>query len=290
MFVVTVVVITYNSSKYVIDTLNSVFRQTYHGIQLIISDDCSTDDTPAICLQWMQSHSHRFISTRMISTPVNSGIAANYNNALKHIEGRWTKYIAGDDYMTDDCIEQFVTHAQKADENEKMFICGTMPFSKEGFLPKRILPKAYFEGDARKLEKIILKKGTIIEGPTMFIETATLRLLGGFDEKYPFIEDYPFYMKLLAHNYVIRLIDKHLIYYREYPESVSRSNINFTNSIFDAIDDYALPAAKRNRMYIWEWHYYVEKKIRQWTKEGIPSLFLYLIRATDIIAYKSLFK
>ena len=153
MFVVTVVVITYNSSKYVIDTLNSVFRQTYHDIQLIISDDCSTDNTPTVCLQWMQSHSHRFISTKMISTPVNSGIAANYNNAIKHIDGRWTKYIAGDDYMTDDCIEQFVTHAQKADENEKMFICGTMPFSKEGFLPKRILPKAYFEGDARKTGK-----------------------------------------------------------------------------------------------------------------------------------------
>lgn len=145
MFVVTVVVITYNSSKYVIDTLNSVFRQTYHDIQLIISDDCSTDDTPAICQQWMERHSCRFISTRMISTPVNSGIAANYNNAIKHIEGRWTKYIAGDDYMTDDCIEQFVTYAQKANENEKMFICGTMPFSKEGLLPKRILPKAYLK-------------------------------------------------------------------------------------------------------------------------------------------------
>lgn len=124
----------------------------------------------------------------------------------------------------------------------------------------------------------------------MFIETATLRLLGGFDEKYPFIEDYPFYMKLLAHNYVIRLIDKHLIYYREYPESVSRSNINFTNSIFDAIDDYALPAAKRNKMILTWWHYYVEKKIRRFKKEGISSIVLYLLRATDLIAYKSLFK
>ena len=290
MFVVTVVVITYNSSKYVIDTLNSVFRQTYHDIQLIISDDCSTDDTPTICQQWMERHSHRFMSTKMISTSINSGIAANYNNALKHIQGTWTKYIAGDDYMTDDCIEQFVTYAQKANENEKMFICGTIPFNKEGILPIRILPKAYFEGSAQELEKIILKKGTIIEGPTMFIETATLRLLGGFDEKYPFIEDYPFYMKLLAHNYVIRLIGTPLIYYREYPESVSRSNINFTNSIFDAIDDYALPAAKRNKMILTWWHYYVEKKIRRFKKEGLSSIVLYLLRATDLIAYKSLFK
>lgn len=290
MFVVTVVVITYNSSKYVIDTLNSVFRQTYHDIQLIISDDCSTDDTPTICQQWMERHSHRFMSTKMISTSINSGIAANYNNALNYIQGTWTKYIAGDDYMTDDCIEQFVTYAQKANENEKMFICGTIPFNKEGILPIRILPKAYFEGSAQELEKIILKKGTIIEGPTMFIETATLRLLGGFDEKYPFIEDYPFYMKLLAHNYVIRLIGKPLIYYREYPESVSRSNINFTNSIFDAIDDYALPAAKRNKMILTWWHYYVEKKIRHFKKEGLSSIVLYLLRATDLIAYKSLFK
>ncbi|NJW55213.1 glycosyltransferase, partial [Salinimicrobium oceani] len=42
---VSVVVVTYNSSEFIIDTLESIKNQTYPNIELIISDDCSGDDT-----------------------------------------------------------------------------------------------------------------------------------------------------------------------------------------------------------------------------------------------------
>ena len=42
---VSVVVITYNSGKYVLETIESTKTQTYQSIELIISDDCSTDNT-----------------------------------------------------------------------------------------------------------------------------------------------------------------------------------------------------------------------------------------------------
>lgn len=45
---VSVVVITYNSSKYIVETLNSVKKQTYKNIELIITDDCSTDNTVSV--------------------------------------------------------------------------------------------------------------------------------------------------------------------------------------------------------------------------------------------------
>ena len=50
---VSVVVITYNSAKFVIETLESVKSQTYKNIELIISDDCSTDDTVERCRLWL---------------------------------------------------------------------------------------------------------------------------------------------------------------------------------------------------------------------------------------------
>ncbi|MDR0890977.1 MAG: glycosyltransferase [Endomicrobium sp.] len=46
---VSVCVITYNSSKYVLETLESIKTQTYQNIELIVSDDCSTDDTVEVC-------------------------------------------------------------------------------------------------------------------------------------------------------------------------------------------------------------------------------------------------
>jgi alpha-1,3-rhamnosyltransferase len=50
---VSVVIITYNSSKYVLETLESAKAQTYQNIELIVSDDCSTDDTVEKCREWI---------------------------------------------------------------------------------------------------------------------------------------------------------------------------------------------------------------------------------------------
>lgn len=46
---VSIVVITYNSSEYVFDTLISAKNQSYQNIELIVTDDCSSDDTSAVC-------------------------------------------------------------------------------------------------------------------------------------------------------------------------------------------------------------------------------------------------
>lgn len=58
---VSICVITYNSSKYVIETLNSLLLQTYHPLEVIVSDDCSTDNTPSICQEWVNRNKHNFV-------------------------------------------------------------------------------------------------------------------------------------------------------------------------------------------------------------------------------------
>ena len=60
---VSIVVITYNSSKYVLDTLQSVYNQTYKNLELIISDDCSSDNTVAIVEKWLIDNGNRFVES-----------------------------------------------------------------------------------------------------------------------------------------------------------------------------------------------------------------------------------
>ena len=57
---VTVVVVTYNSSKYVLETLDSIFEQTYKNIELIITDDGSSDNTVELCREWLTHYGDRF--------------------------------------------------------------------------------------------------------------------------------------------------------------------------------------------------------------------------------------
>ncbi len=210
---VSVVVITFNSSKYILDTLESVKAQTYKNIELIISDDCSTDDTYEVCKKWLEDNACSFIRTTLTQTDQNGGISYNYNHGLKFAIGEWVKYIAGDDKLKQNCIQAFV----ESEEIRifKLLICGTMPFhDNNGIikpLKRRLLKSELFPNNARTQEKNIVKYGTYIEGPTLFIHRKTLLAMGGFDNKYPFIEDYPLYMKFLKNGYAVGLIEECLI-------------------------------------------------------------------------------
>ncbi|MBH2024900.1 MAG: glycosyltransferase, partial [Flavobacteriales bacterium] len=79
---VSVVVITYNSSKYVMETLESVKAQTYENIELIISDDGSTDHTIEMCRVWLAQNNNRFPKTKLLTVEENTGIPANCNRGV----------------------------------------------------------------------------------------------------------------------------------------------------------------------------------------------------------------
>lgn len=293
MPLVSVIVITYNSSKYVKETLDSIARQTYTELQLIVSDDCSTDDTLNICKDWINLHQNLFKGgCKIAKTYENKGICGNYNWALEFADGEWIKYIAGDDLLKKDCIETFVNFCKN--HSEKFLICKECHFSSlnnnTSVAPNDITPwiKPFKSVKKRVKYQILylLRHGTVIPGPTIFLHRLTLINLGGFDEKYPFIEDFPLAMKYLDNGFPIGCVDKVLIDYRVYPESVSHSDCRFAQSIFGAIDDYCMHMAlKVDAIYFW-YHYWLKQKIRQRT---INKFLGYFLTIFDIVNWKKKF-
>ena len=53
---VSICVITYNSSKTVVETLESIKNQSYSNIELVVSDDCSPDNTVELVQQWLEKN------------------------------------------------------------------------------------------------------------------------------------------------------------------------------------------------------------------------------------------
>lgn len=283
---ISVVVITYNSSKYVLDTLESVKNQDYSNIELIVSDDCSTDDTFDICKKWVEENKSRFSRAVVVQTEKNGGICVNYNRGLREVQGEWVKYIAGDDILLPKCISTFVEELQKS--QDKIMLCGIERFSNSSEnLEPRLLPTYFDELTISEQEKFLVRSGTVVPGPTLFLETETLRQLGGFEERYPFIEDYPLCMKYLSKGYHIHLVSCYLIRYRVYQESVSRGDSRFSISIFNAIDYYAPKAALRNGMFLWWYHYKVDAIIRNLPRDSGWTKFIgCTLRLVDIINYR----
>ena len=73
---VSIVVITYNSSEYVCETLESAKAQSYQNIELIVSDDASTDNTVPIVTKWIRENKSRFVCVEIVTSPSNTGITA----------------------------------------------------------------------------------------------------------------------------------------------------------------------------------------------------------------------
>ena len=111
--IVTIGVLTYNSSKYVIETLESIKAQTYPSLILQISDDCSTDDTIEICKKWIEDNKERFVKTKVIIPDHNTGVSANANRNWDECETEWIKDIAGDDLLLPNCIEDNMKYIEK---------------------------------------------------------------------------------------------------------------------------------------------------------------------------------
>jgi len=86
-YLVSVFVITYNSSKYVIDTLESVKSQTYQNIELIISDDCSTDNTAAEVEKFIENNPS--VDVKFFQHDVNRGKGAALHTGIMHATGQY---------------------------------------------------------------------------------------------------------------------------------------------------------------------------------------------------------
>ena len=118
---VTIAVITYNSAKYVLETLESIKAQTYQNIELVISDDNSKDDTVHLCSHWINENKSRFFKTKLLTVDKNTGVTGNCNRALFEAEGEWMKDHAADDILLPDAIEKFVLFLDKTPEAKAVF-------------------------------------------------------------------------------------------------------------------------------------------------------------------------
>ena len=282
---ISIVVVTYNSSKYVTETLDSIASQSYTGeIQLIVSDDCSQDDTVLICKNWLRDHKDRFPDATIISSTSNTGISGNYNRALKEVNGLWVKYIAGDDILTSDCILEFVAETFRTDD--KFIMCRLQPFDSDGDKAPRMRAEGIMECDVKGQEKVLSELSYIIEGPSFFLETTTLRQLGAFDEAYPYVEDWPLAMKYVYNGYRIHMLKKELVRYREY-QSVSKEGSVYYQKFwwccYASLNDWRMRIAKRDRKYFSWWHARVQRYLLDIPKHGLVNKMVrYALMMTDL--------
>ncbi|MGF7144105.1 glycosyltransferase involved in cell wall biosynthesis [Anaerotaenia torta] len=106
---VSIIMPSYNTGNYIEETINSVINQTYHNWELIIVDDCSTDNTDEVVRQFSDKR------IRYLKNEYNSGAAVTRNHALREAKGKWIAFLDSDDLWLPEKLEKQIEFMERND-------------------------------------------------------------------------------------------------------------------------------------------------------------------------------
>jgi len=109
---------TYNRAPLLRRAIESVLDQDYDHIELIISDNASTDDTQALCEEFCRRDSR----VQYYRQPVNLGLTANFTAVFEHSSGQFYKWLADDDWIDQTYISHCVRELLQ--QPELAVVCG----------------------------------------------------------------------------------------------------------------------------------------------------------------------
>lgn len=104
---VSIIMPSYNTGKYIAEAIQSVINQTYKYWELIIVDDCSSDNTDEIVTSFSEPR------IKFFKNKINSGAAVSRNRALREAKGRWIAFLDSDDLWRIDKLEKQIGFMEK---------------------------------------------------------------------------------------------------------------------------------------------------------------------------------
>jgi glycosyltransferase involved in cell wall biosynthesis len=233
---VSIIVMTYNSAEYVLETLESARSQTYRKLELIVTDDCSGDNTVELVRSWIEKNHDWFLRTEVITTPVNTGIPANCNRGLIKSEGVWAKIIAGDDILCDTCVATFVSRTET--NPELRFVASDMYYMNAGGetvenkdFRYNAIRGYFFSLKPDKQLKLYARFPLFLNSPSFFMHKPTIESVNYFDEEFRFYDDLPLIFRVLEKGIRIEYLDRKTVKYRIYENSLSRTGNSVISDI-----------------------------------------------------------
>lgn len=201
---VSLCLLTYNRVDKLTQTLDSLLAQTYPNFELIICDDCSTDGTEAVCLDYSQ----RDTRIRYFRNPHNLGMPGNLNHSLQLAKGDYLANLHDGDIYHPQLIERWKS-ALDAYSGAGFVFNAYRSFNRQG------LPVEYRQEfppliPGRDLAKRMLSRWDSPVFGTVMARREVYEQLGWFDPQFGNFSDVDMWLKI-ACNYDVAYLDEILI-------------------------------------------------------------------------------
>lgn len=212
---VSVICLSYNHEAYVVEALDSVINQTYPNIELLIADDCSTDNSVSVIQDWLQNHPNVYFS----ANEKNLGNTKTFNQLAKKTKGEFIIDLAADDVLLPNCIEQQVTTFQNSKYESLGIVYGNLIEIDEN---GNFIRNYYTEEDhpeSGNIYKMVIGRTTKICSVSSMVKKSVFEKLGYYDENLAY-EDLDLWVRA-SRVYEFEYIDAFLVKKRELSTSLS---------------------------------------------------------------------
>lgn len=187
---VTIYIPTYNRLALLKRALNSVLKQTYRNIEVIIVDDASNDGTGEY-LEWMSKQDSR---VKFFIKSEQSGACVSRNIAIKNANGLFITGLDDDDYFLETRVYDFV-EAWKKKKRDVVFLYSLFITKTNTGL---IFPNKIKAALTKKMVSANDLKISNYPGNQIFIDTKTLKAIDGFDSNMPAWQDLDTWYRILS--------------------------------------------------------------------------------------------
>jgi glycosyltransferase involved in cell wall biosynthesis/radical SAM superfamily enzyme YgiQ (UPF0313 family) len=225
---VSVLLCVHNGERFIRAALASIYGQTYQDFEVVIVDDGSTDGTPEILRQMKDSR------TVIYRNAENQGLTKSLNTGLRLCRGAYVARMDADDLSHPRRLEK---QAPFLDGNPDCCVVGSWChwLDAEGRVTGSWEPPT----EAKAVRHRLLVRNCLAHG-SILIRRAVLEQAGGYDEAYPYAQDYDLWLRL-SESGQIRNLGEHLYSVRCWEGAISQSKSELQRQYADA----ALLAAQR---------------------------------------------
>jgi glycosyltransferase involved in cell wall biosynthesis len=194
--VVTVIALCYNHQRFLLETLESIRAQTFQDFELIVTDDASRDDSPAMIERWLAEHRP---DATFIRHTRNAGLCRTLNEVLALARGTYICMIATDDAWHPERLARHVAAFAGQAESVALVYSDVAQMDEEGRpLPDNFIAQhrpGFVPPSGRLFSQ--LADGNFIPAMAATIRRSAIAAVGGYDERLTY-EDYDMWLRLTA--------------------------------------------------------------------------------------------
>lgn len=203
--VVSVLVTVYNRERYLAATLNSIFASTFENFEVIVVDDCSTDESAAIALKFCSQNSNM----RFVQNEQNLGDYGNRMKAASLARGAYLKYVDSDDLIYPHSL-QVMVDAMEQHPDAVAGLAHSMPEDEQPY-PWELAPEETYK-------KHFLGRGCLSCGPTgAIIHRTAFEQVSGFRKEWGVLSDTDLWLRLATTSPIV-LLPPGLVWWRRHED------------------------------------------------------------------------